>query len=192
MKKIIVLSALVTVFYSCQPPAGSSNDTEIKELKALKKETDYKINDKSLTIWVKVKGTDKPQKVENRRYPKEIETTYNVLRDAKGRLRYVAEIPFSPENDWFISYKSYFDSTGNLYAFQRLNNFMNSGCVKGALMENSLKFYNREHKMVDSIYSLSDTYKKAVQTDGCKFPYNFPYARIFSADEYQRAKKLEM
>ena len=115
-----------------------------------------------------------------------VETIYNIFKDENGQIIYIAEIPKSPDDDWFIAYKSYFDENGNLFAFQRQNNFFHSECTKGAALENLVKYYNDKFEVVDSIYTLTDSYKKDLNKAGCKFPYNFPYSVYKSVAEYRK------
>lgn len=190
MKGFILISlGLSLVLGSCSNTGkGSGSTTEA--LKNLKAKTDQQISDKSLIVIVKVEGKKDLMKVENKHYPQNIETTYNLLKDEKGRVVYIAEMPFSKTSEWFIAYKSYFDSTGNLYAFQRLNNFLNNGCTRGAAMENLTRYYDTKFNIVDSVYTLTDTYKKPLDKTACKFPYNFPYKVIKTWNEYKGSKGL--
>lgn len=181
----VLTCALVILASACSHAPDADKDARLNALKQQKQLTDARMSDKNLEVWVKVKGKNALQKVEGRRYPRNIEYTYNTLKDEQGRYLYIAQLPFSETNDWFISYKSYFDSTGNLYAFQRINNFLKSECVRGALMENMLKIFDRG-AAIDSVYTLSDTYKKPVSAEGCKFPYNFPYSIEPNLEAYKK------
>ncbi|WP_374165900.1 hypothetical protein [Arcticibacter sp. MXS-1] len=184
-----VVGMLALAACSNSKQGGDNNDIS-RQLEKQKYETDRLISDKSLLVLAKVKGQHDLVRVENKRYPQDIETTYNVLKDHKGRIVYIAELPFSKTSEWFIAYKSYFDSTGNLFAFQRLNNFLNNGCTHGAAMENTIRYYDSSFKVVDSVYTLTDTYKKPLKKEACNFPYNFPYQVFRTLEEYRENRAM--
>lgn len=183
--------ALILASAACNNSNKSSGGDDIAEkLKEQKLKTDRLISDSSLQVLVKVSGSKELIKVENKRYPRDIETTYNLLKDKKGRIIYLAELPFSKTSEWFIAYKSYFDSTGHLFAFQKINNFLNNGCTHGAAMETLIKYYGPDFKVADSVYTLTDTYKKPLEKGACKFPYNFPYTIFKTLDEYRENRNI--
>ncbi|KAA8481693.1 hypothetical protein [Arcticibacter tournemirensis] len=187
----IICFALAIGLSACKNSKKNVSGNDLTEqLKEQKYNTDRQISDSSLIVLVKVKGEKNLVRVENKRYPRNIETTYNVLKDKKGRIIYLAELPYSETSEWFIAYKSYYDSTGNLYAFQRINNFLNNGCTRGAAMENMLKYYDSSFKVLDSVYTLTDTYKKPLDKGACKFPYNFPYSIFKTIKEYKESKGI--
>lgn len=184
MKRFLTLMTLSIALASCSQSGNENKEDLINSVSLQKRQIDQKINNKTLQVWVRVKNQNKAILVENRRYPKNIDITYNIFKDEKGRMRYAAEMPTSPDNDWFIAYKSYFDTTGNIIAFQRINNFMNSGCVRGAAMESMTKLYDHTFNAIDSTYTLTDTYKKPLEKSACKFPYNFPFKITKSSKDY--------
>lgn len=188
--KSIPFAAFAAICYltNCTPPAQELNKAE--RLKISKSETDQLLSDKSLETYVKVKGKSGFTAVKNRRYPKGIETTYNVLKDKKGRILYIAALPYSETSDWFIAYKSYFDTTGHIFSFQRQNNFMGSQCARGAALESLTIFYYDTFAAVDSSYTLTDSYKKPLDRSTCKFPYNFTYKVFRTVNELKTAEGL--
>lgn len=191
MKGFYTMTLLACLLIAaCSHSKKGSGDDLSKQLEKQKYETDRLISDKSLLVLAKVKGQGDLIRVENKRYPQNIETTYNVLKDQKGRIVYIAELPFSKTSEWFIAYKSYFDSTGNLFAFQRLNNFLNNGCTHGAAMENTIRYYDASFNIVDSVYTLTDTYKKPLKKEACNFPYNFPFKVFKTLKEYRENRAI--
>ncbi len=187
---IIGLTLALGILACTNSKKNASGSDLTEQLKEQKYNTDRQISDSSLVVLVKVKGQKDLVRVENKRYPQNIETTYNLLKDRKDRVVYLAELPYSATSEWFIAYKSYYDSTGNLYAFQRINNFLNNGCTRGAAMENMLKYYDNAFKVVDSVYTLTDTYKKPLDKGACKFPYNFPYSIFKTINEYKENRGI--
>ena len=181
----IPLFLFIVIMFSCSPSA--SQDPAFVQ-KNKKYSIDSLINkDRGLTLMVKIKGrqTLLPMPADG----KGVETVYNILRNKNGQVLYISEIPKSPDDEWFIAYKSYFDENGKLFAFQRQNNFFNSGCTKGAALESLVKYYNVEFEVVDSAYTLTDSYKKDLDKRSCKFPYNFPYKIYNSVEEYRQNVK---
>lgn len=171
---------------------NKGEDQELKELSARKVDIDNLMSDSTLQVLVKVKGKPELQVVKDKKYPRNIETTFNLLMDTTGRVVFISEMPYNATSEWFIAYKSYFDTDGKLFAFQRQNNFLNNGCTHGAAMENSIGYYNKDFLLVDSLYTITDTYKKPLDKKACKFPYNFKYTVNKTLDEYIAAKNIKL
>ncbi len=196
MKGIVLAGiclALILFAGACKNKSKGSGSGDVTEaLKKQKQHTDHLISDSSLQVLVKVSGKRDLMIVKNKRYPRDIETTYNLMKDEKGRIVYLAELPYSKTSDWFIAYKSYFDTTGHIFAFQKINNFLNNGCTHGAAMETMIRYYSQDFKVVDSLYTLTDTYKKPLEKDACKFPYNFPYKVFKTLEEYKADRRIDL
>lgn len=171
---------------------NKGEDQELKELSARKIDIDNMMSDSTLQVLVKVKGKPELQVVKDKKYPRNIETTFNLLMDTTGRVVFISEMPYNATSEWFIAYKSYFDADGKLFAFQRQNNFLNNGCTHGAAMENSIGYYNKDFLLVDSLYTITDTYKKPLDKKACKFPYSFKYTVNKTLDEYIAAKNIKL
>jgi hypothetical protein len=190
MRSRIFYSLLIVFFAgACKPKSGKSPGLD--ELKAQKQHIDSMITEKSIVILAKVEGEKRLVKVEGNKYPPNMEATYNVVKDENGKTVYIAELPFSKNSDWFIAYRSYFDNDGKIFAFQRLNNFLHSECVRGAAMEKSTNYYNRKFKLIDSTYTLTDSQKKPLDRSDCKFPYNFPYKVFKTVGEYKDERGID-
>ncbi|PRY49188.1 hypothetical protein B0I27_11273 [Arcticibacter pallidicorallinus] len=190
---LIGLAMLALLYTSCSSSSqNKEEDATLKELVTLKRDIDNMMSDSTLQVLVKVKGKRELQVVKDRGYPRNIETTYNLLRDTTGRVLFISEMPYNATSEWFIAYKSYFDADGRLFAFQRQNNFLNNGCTHGAAMENSIGYYNEEFLLIDSVYTITDTYKKPLDKKVCKFPYNFKYTIIKTLNEYIAAKNITL
>jgi len=190
---LIGLAMLALLYTSCSSSQQKKEeDTALKELAALKADIDNRMSDSTLQVLVKVKGKRELQVVKGRGYPRNIETTYNLLRDTTGKVLFISEMPYNATSEWFIAYKSYFDKDGKLFAFQRQNNFLNNGCTHGAAMENSIGYYNEDFLLIDSLYTITDTYKKPLDKKACKFPYNFKYTVNKTLDEYLAAKNIKL
>ncbi|WP_207533705.1 hypothetical protein [Desertivirga arenae] len=186
MKKLTCIITAVSLIYACS--SSPKTNKNVSRLKDKKYTVDSTINAQSLVVYVKVKNKTDLISREEARDQKNIEATYNIFKDKSGKIRYIAELPFSPKDDWFISYKSYFDEDGKLFAFQRENNYFGSECTKGAAMENLVKFYNPDFSIADSVFTLTDTKKTPLDKTTCKFPYNFPYKINSTIEEYKKER----
>lgn len=190
---LIGLAMLALLYTSCSSSQqNKEEDAELKELAALKIDIDNMMSDSTLQVLVKVKGKRDLQVVKGKGFPRNIETTYNLLRDTMGKVVFISEMPYSATSEWFIAYKSYFDADGKLFAFQRQNNFLNNGCTHGAAMENSIGYYNNDFLLIDSLYTITDTYKKPLDKKACKFPYAFKYTINKTLGEYLEAKDIKL
>jgi len=171
---------------------SKKNDSLSGKLKHQKFVIDSLATSTNLILFVK--PADKKHLIQlknGEHYPGKIEAAYNVLKNPEDKVVYVAEIPFSPKDDWFIVYKNYFDEKGKLFAFQRLNNFFHSECTKGAALESLTKFYNDDFSVADSSYTLTDSNKKTLDKESCKFPYSFPYTVAKTLEEYRKIHQTE-
>lgn len=187
------LAMLALLYTSCSSSQQKKEeDAQLKELTALKINIDNMMSDSTLQVLVKVKGKPELQVVKDKGYPRNIETTYNLLRDTTGKVLFISEMPYNATSEWFIAYKSYFDADGKLFAFQRQNNFLNNGCTRGAAMENSIGYYNDDFLLIDSLYTITDTYKKPLDKKACKFPYNFKYTITKTLNEYLATKNIKL
>ena len=190
MKTPLLLAGILAFFISSCQNSTIQKNVELDQIQARKHEIDQQLSDKSLVVYAKVKGREGLVEVKNKRYPVGIETTYNIMRDKSGKIVYVAEVPYSPTSDWFIVYKNYFGMAGNLIVFQRVNNFMNSKCVKGAALENLTRYYGKDFRLIDSAYTLTDSSKKPLDKKTCEFPYNFKYEVYKNLTEYKAGKAI--
>lgn len=185
---IFFLGAFAVYLSACSSNPDNKQQSLVEQLKHKKHGVDSLITGQSLIILAKVAGKNELVLVKDRRYPAKLEVTYNLLKDDAGRIIYLAELPYSETSDWFIAYKSYFDSSGKLFAFQRLNNFMGSKCAPGAAMENLIRYYDEKAQVIDSAYTLMDTFNKPLTKDSCLFPYNFPYEVLHQLSDYKKQK----
>ena len=198
---------LIALFVACREP-GTHHKAPAKQVKAnnaylsaLKRNKDdidrIKMDSNKLTVLVKVPGSDSLQWVKNGKFPDEVETTYNLLKDKTGNIVYILESPTSESGDWDIDYKSYFDSKGHLFAFERSAGFFNEECTDGSanpaepVHEKLIKFFDTRSKPIDSVYTLVDQDKKPLNKSKCVSNYDFPYRIIFNLKSYLKANKIK-
>lgn len=187
MKRIVEITGVSLFFLmACSQPSAPDKSTALKNNKY---SIDSLINkERNLLALAKLKGAENLEAMSSQNAGR-VETVYNIFKDKSGRIIYISEMPKSPNDDWFIAYKSYFDESGNLFAFQRQNNFFKSECTNGAALENLIKYYDPGFELLDSVYTLTDSHKKDLTKTDCKFPYNFPYKIYKSVTDYQQNVK---
>ncbi|WP_207429266.1 hypothetical protein [Pedobacter sp. SYSU D00535] len=188
--QFIVILALFSVASCTNSKVENKNTAKVDSLKQQKYRIDSLMSDESLLVFAKLKGKKEVVEIKGKRYPAGIETTYNVLKDGSGKVLYVAVLPFSESNNWFIAYKNYYDQQGNLIVFQRQNNFLKSKCTSGAALESLTKYYDQNFAVLDSTYTLTDSKKQALEAAKCEFPYNFPYKIYSSIQELKSAEGI--
>lgn len=186
MKRIVIPVVSLFILASC---SQSGNHNQTIRQKKQKYTIDSLINkERKLIAMAKLKGQEAIVSM-SKAQTADVEIVYNVFKNQEGKIVYISEMPKSTNDDWFIAYKSYFDENGKLFAFQRQNNFFHSECTTTAALENLVKYYNDTFEVIDSTYTLTDSYKKDLQKADCKFPYNFQYKIYSSVDEYKEHVK---
>ena len=171
----------------------------IRTLKSNKKHVDSLATDTGrLIVLIKVPHSDSLQIVKNGKFPDEVETTYNLLKDSQGNIVYIMESPTSESGDWDIEYESYFDRYGKLFGFERTAGFFNEECTDGSVKpgepvhEKLVKYFDTYSKLIDSTYSLFDNNKKRLNKSKCISNYDFPYKIIFDLTDYLKANKINL
>lgn len=175
----------------------SLSDTKASYLKALqsrKNLIDRQARDTSqLMVWVKVPGKKTLVELKGNHFPKEVETTYNLLKDKEGHVIYMVEVPYSESGDWFISYKSYFYPNGKLFAFERNANFFNGECTaeeSEPVHERLVKYYNADFQLLDSAYTLKDNQGKYLPKVSCMLNYEYSYQVLGNVIAFKRLHNI--
>lgn len=158
----------------------------LETLKVKKALTDTLVATNILTVEILVKepGNKKLVVVVNENFPEEVEVTYNILRNADGKILLVGEYPYSESGDWDIGYEHYFDESGLTFSFQKRTNFFNSFCTDGVAYENVVEYYDSSFNRLHQAYSLIDENKQTLKKEECEFPYDYPYEVSNSLKEY--------
>ena len=143
-------------------------------------------------VFTKVPDQATPVAVVNRRYPKKFEAIYQVYQDSGGHIVYLAESPYSETGEWDIVYRSYYDTRGRIFAFERTAGFYNSDCTAGALYEHLTSFYDPKGRVISTERSYTDENNKPIRNIPCAFPYNFPYEVVTDVQAYCRKIRLRL
>jgi hypothetical protein len=144
----------------------AADDTAAK-LKAKRVAADkyLKQHDKALLLYAKVEGKKYALKIKNEEWPEVVESSFNVLKDARGKIMMILEIPFSQSGDWSITYTHYFDDDGNTYAYKKNINVFDD--VKGGVVYGTqINYYRANHKLLSQSKSIRDKYGKKVIDTG--------------------------
>lgn len=135
--------------------------------KILQIENQIVSNKSNLIIIVKVFGQADLQIVVNEKWPENIETTYNILKDKNGQIVYIGEFPTSESGDWALGIKHYFSETGNLIAFEKQVSYFNENCGDGIVKEKQIELYNDQFKVIKATKKLTDKSGKILSEIEC-------------------------
>ena len=189
MKKYIFYFLLHLTFVGCNNKlntSSSSNNNLLTQKKENNSDSLYssellKIGDSLLEkmpkkdIKIYVQTPHRLLKVINENWPKNIETTYNLIEEKNRPFIYI-EVPYSESGDWNNTYTYYFDTSGNTRVIKIVSIFFNSVCLQDALTEETIFLYDTKFNEISKIYKLYDDEGKPVKdTSKCVFNYRFEF-----------------
>ncbi|MFA6087318.1 hypothetical protein [Mucilaginibacter sp.] len=148
-------------------------DSALSSLKSKKAAIDKYVDahKKQMGVFVKAPNKKALIRVYNEKWPEEIEYTYNIIKDKAGKIIYILQTPFSESGDWDILYEHYFDESGNVFAFFRVESIFDDN-VKGGVVRNKLlKYYNKDFKVVKQNNWLTDTNGGIVKANANTFNF---------------------
>ena len=172
MKPLLLFLLLTFTVWSDEPKTPVTFKTvtarpTIAQLKAKRAAADkyLKQHDAALLLFAKAPGKEETIKVKNGEWPEEVEVSYNVLRNAKGKIIMIMEIPFSQSGDWSITYTHYFDDAGNTYAYKKETNVFDD--VKGGIIYGTeVNYYDSSFKPLARSKTLQDKFGTKVKDTG--------------------------
>jgi hypothetical protein len=148
---------------------------------------------REVILLAKVPKKKESVRIKNEHWPEDVEYSYNVLKDGKGKIIFIAQIPFSESGDWHITYSYYFDNNGKLYCFERFTGFFNSGCTDDAAHETIGKYYDEKFKLISQFYRLTDSKNKPLNKNKCVLNYDFKDYKIYkNVDECLRSFNIKL
>ncbi|MCX6351475.1 MAG: hypothetical protein NTX03_06410 [Bacteroidetes bacterium] len=179
----------------------SSADGNIKSrLKSLKKskvkiDKMVKKSPESMKYFCKTKGMDKPFAVKAKNYwPAEsnIEMSFALLYDKKGKLIYAYEEPFAPLGEYTINHCYYFDKDGKTAIYEYYCGFFGSVCAGNSIAKETRTQYLTTQKIIAEDYSLLSEDGKKLDSLKCEFPYREGgYKFSNSVVEFKRKNGLD-
>jgi hypothetical protein len=184
MKLLPLFLLLTFAVWAGEPKARIAHQTvtadiNIAQLKAKRLAADkyLKQHEAALLLYLKARGAKETVKVKNGEWPEEIEASYNVLKNAKGKIIMILEMPFSQSGDWSITYTHYFDDAGNTYAYKKETNVFDD--VKGGVIYGTqINYYGPNLKPLAKSNTLKDKYGTKVKDTGHINMYDSWYKHI--------------
>lgn len=110
----------------------------------------------ALFVFVKIPGKKTLIKIKNDHWPDEVEYTYNILKNASGKIIFIAQIPYSESGDWDIEYKHYFDEQGKTYAFNKEESIFGDNSDGGVIRDILVNYYDENFTILRHVNYLTD------------------------------------
>jgi hypothetical protein len=156
----------------CPPKQPIVKEAVIRRLETKKDSIDklLKKPGKSLFIYAKVPGRKAWIAITNDKWPDEIDYTFNVLKNAAGKIILIAQIPYSESGDWDIEHLSYFDESGRIFAFADKQSI--STDYKGGIVRKiSTRYFDQNFHQLKKVDELVDKDFKPVSVDKANFDF---------------------
>ena len=147
-------------------------------------------NKERLIVFAKIAGQEEPIRITNRKFPKQVHTTFNILKDSSGNIITISEFPYSESGDWSIILTHYFDKMGRTFAHKRQADFYNSICTDGMAHQTRLEYYDNPLKLIERTEALVDDQNNPLKKDNCQFPYEYEYKISEDLGKYLSINKL--
>lgn len=186
MKYIAIIFSLLTI------STFGQSTIDQRESERLKIEKQVSVNKDKLIVLVQMKGQIDLQNVTNKNWPKDIETTYNVLKNEQGQVIYIAEFPTSESGDWTLELKHFFARNGKLIAFQKRLSYFNEDCTDGAVVETTTELYDDNFRIIRTQKSLTDNNGKKLNENDCGDAYDWAIEKRNTVGELMKLKKIKM
>ena len=143
-----------------------------------------------LIVLVKVLGENDLKKVIDENWPEDIETTYNILKNAAGQIIFIAEIPTSESGDWYLEIRHYFTTEGNLLAYAKNLSYFNDNCGDGIVRKKEVELYDNQFTIIQETKSLLDQNGKYVDEKECDEVFNWNFDKRPTLKELVDLKKI--
>lgn len=143
-----------------------------------------------LIVLVRVKGQKDLQKVLNKNWPENIETTFNILKNQKGQVIYIGESPTSESGDWNLELKHYFADNGQLIAFEKRLSYFNEECTEGAVVENIIELYDNSFNLIKTSKKITDIHGN--ELPACENAYDWTFEKRGTLPEFAMLKGIQL
>lgn len=179
MKTLSLVLILLTGLSHNRPvPTIQTTKTSVPDLQKKKDTIDEYLaaHPKQVITLVKVPGKTRLVRIFGKKWPDEIEDTYNILKDASGKIMLIDERPESESGDWDIEYRHYFDSEGRTFAFCRQESTFDDDGNDTIIRERLVNLYDFNFKKIDAIKGIFDQDYKPLRSKKKNFNFrDFPY-----------------
>lgn len=205
MKQFIIIGLILIGFANCysQPNAileetvynskSPALNNIMENFELLSKEVDntYKNNSTKIELYLQLDKKGLIKLVPDfKDVPESFYASYNLIRNKKGQIIYIAEYPRSESDDWYLIYENYFDNKGNLVAFIRKCSFFNGECAE-IVHEKSDYYYDSNHKLINKTYEITDGDLKSLDYKKCIFYYRYDYKQYMTLKDYLKIYKFD-
>jgi hypothetical protein len=171
---------------------GQSTLVDQRDKQRLGIEKRIEANMDNLIVLVQVKDKADLQQVVNRKWPANIDITYNILKDETGRIIYIGEFPTSESGDWSLALKHYFGDDGKLIAFEKSLSYFNEDCTDGAVNEQIIELYDNNFNIIKTEATLTDNDGKKLKEAECGHGYDWPIDKRRSVEEFMKLKNIKI
>lgn len=185
MKHLMVMFLLVPIIAYGQT---ALIEEQSRKMEQIEKQVGESLD--QLSVFVEVAGKKVLQRVINKRWPENIQTTFNVLKDSQGRIIYIGEFPTSESGDWNLELRHYFDENGKLIAFTKRLAFFSEECTDNAVVENTVELYDGNFKIIHATKNLTDNEGKSLDEQRCSDPYNWTFDKRPTASALAELKRI--
>lgn len=184
---LIILTLLIPV-----RSFGQMNDADRILTQKREIEEQIKLNKKDMVVFVKVKGQPIPQRVINKQWPENIESTFNILKNNLGQVIYFAEFPKSESGDGVYEIKHFFNNKGQTISIETRLSFFNEDCGKGAITETLTDLYLNNFKLHGTVRQLRDNNDKPISGLICSNPNKWTIDKKGTVQELATLKKIKI
>lgn len=133
-----------------------------------------------MLVFAKVPDKKALLKIENEKWPDEVEYSYNVLEDDNGKVILIDSSPVSESGDWDVSHTHYFDENGNTFLFERKANAFNDCLTNDSVAYETIKkYYTPPFKLIKQQDILVDKNGKALDKNKCSVDFAMEDAKVY-------------
>jgi hypothetical protein len=188
MRKLLI----ILTFFIAIESFGQPNDADRILTQKRGIEDQIKLNKKNLIVFVKIKGQPIPLRITNEKWPENIESTYNILKNDLGQVIYFAEFPKSESGDWVFELKHFFNNKEQTISIEKRLSFFNEDCSDGAITEILTDLYLDNFKLHGTVKQLRDSKDNPIRDANCGDPYKWPIDKKGTAQELITLKKIKI
>jgi hypothetical protein len=194
MKLRYLLLLSIVILFAFSAARQSADKKPSSQALYKKKLDDYSFSHRdNFKYFSKTKTSATAFPVTNNHWPEEQVHAYSILPDSTGVVLFAVITDESPEGDYTMDFKYYFDREGKTVAFERINRFYHSVCLNSdALYESRIFYYDKKSRLAGKEFSLTTPEGKPMDSLRCDFPYSFPYSIYHSWQEFKIGAGLSL
>lgn len=140
----------------------------------------------------KIQGDSVLRRINDNKWPDNIETIYNILKNPEGQVVYIGEFPTSQSGDWNLQLEHFFDDNGTLIAFQKYLSYFNESCTTGIIIETILELYDSNFTIINTFKTLTDKKGKDLTSAECGHGYNWAINKRPTVGELMKLTGIDL